>query len=126
MKTNALNISVLITLFISCSVLLTSPGLISVDAFQDSGGVSFIGLGLICLGVGMCLFLAMDSGQSYRLNWLLLAFVYLVYLMREADFHKAFSTKSLTKFSTYSMSEVPLEIRIILPLVFAASVFPDI
>jgi heme/copper-type cytochrome/quinol oxidase subunit 4 len=122
MKTNALNFSVLLTLFISCSVLLISPGLVSLDAFQDSGAMSFIGLGLISMGLGLCLFLAMDSDQSYRLNWLLLAFVYLVYLMREADFHKAFSTKSLTKLSTYSMAEVPMEIRIISAIILVTMV----
>ncbi len=122
MKTNALNFSVLITLLIACSILLISPGLISIDAFQDSGGASFIGLGLICLGLGMCLFLAMDSGRNCRLNWLLLAFVYLVYLMREADFHKAFSAKSLTKLSTYSSLEVPIEIRIISAIVLLSMV----
>jgi hypothetical protein len=74
------------------------------------------------MGLGLCLFLAMDSDQSYRLNWLLLAFVYLVYLMREADFHKAFSTKSLTKLSTYSMSEVPIEIRVISAIVLLSMV----
>ncbi len=122
MKTNALNLSVLITLLLACSVLLSSPGLITINAFQDSGAVSFIGLGLICMGLGMCLFLAMDSGQSCRLNWLLLAFVYLVYLMREADFHKAFSAKSLTKLSTYSMLEVPIAIKIISAIVLLSMV----
>ncbi len=117
MKTNALNFSVLFTLLISCSVLLISPGLVTLDAFQDSGAMSFIGLGLISLGLGMCLFLAMDSGQNYRINWALLAFVYLVYLMREADFHKAFGTHSLTKLSTYSMVEVAVQIRIISAIV---------
>jgi len=122
MKTNALNFSVLITLLISCSILLISPGLITIDAFQDSGGASFIGLGLISLGFGMCLFLAVDSGRSCRLNWLLLAFVYLVYLMREADFHKAFSVKSLTKLSTYSTLEVPIELRIISAIILLSMV----
>lgn len=122
MKKNALNFSVLITLLISCSILLTSPGLISVDAFQDSGGASFIGLGLIAMGLGMCLFLAMESGRSCRLNWLLLGFVYLVYLIREADFHKAFSVKSLTKLSTYSTVEVPIELRIISAIILLSMV----
>jgi hypothetical protein len=112
MKTNALNFSVLFTLLIASSVLLSSPGLLSIEAFRDSGGASFIGLGLISLGLGMCLFLAMERGRTGRLNWLLLAFVYLVYLMREADFHNAFSVESLTKLDTYSLLEVPLQIRL--------------
>jgi hypothetical protein len=112
MKTNALNFSVLFTLLIASSVLLSSPGLLSIEAFRDSGGFSFIGLGLISLGLGMCLFLAMDRSRDNRLNWLLLAYVYLVYLVREADFHNAFSSESLTKLDTYSLPEVPLEIRL--------------
>jgi hypothetical protein len=79
---------------------MSSPGLLSIEAFRDSGGFSFIGLGLISLGLGMCLYLAMDSGRDGRPNWLLLTFVYLVYLMREADFHNAFSSESLTKLDT--------------------------
>jgi hypothetical protein len=112
MKSNALNLSVLLTLFIAFGILLSSPGLLSLDAFRDSGAASFIGLGLISLGLGICLFLAMDGKRGAPLHWLLLAFVYLVYLMREADFHQAFSSESLTKLDTYSLLEVPLEIRL--------------
>jgi len=112
MKKNALNFSVLFTLLITFSVLLSSPDLLSIEAFRDSGANSFIGLGLISTGLGMCLFLSMDHAQSHRLNWLMLAFVYLVYFMREADFHHAFSPESLTKLDTYSMLEIPLEIRL--------------
>lgn len=112
MKSNALNLSVLLTLFIAFGILLSSPGLLSLDAFRDSGAASFIGLGLISLGLGLCLFLAMDGKRVAPLHWLLLAFVYLVYLMREADFHQAFSSESLTKLDTYSLLEVPLEIRL--------------
>jgi len=117
MKTNALNFSALITLLIVFSVLLSSPGLLTIEIFRDSGGASFIGLGLISLGFGMCLFLAMDSSRANRLNWLMLAFVYTVYLMREADFHKAFSVESLTKLDTYSMLEVPFPIRLVAAIV---------
>ena len=112
MKSNALNLSVLLTLFIAFGILLSSPGLLSLDAFRDSGAASFIGLGLISLGLGLCLFLAMDGKRVAPLHWLLLAFVYLVYLMREADFHQAFSSESLTKLDTYSLLDVPLEIRL--------------
>ena len=112
MKSNALNLSVLLTLFIAFGILLSSPGLLSLDAFLDSGAASFISLGLISLGLGLCLFLAMDGKRVAPLHWLLLAFVYLVYLMREADFHQAFSSESLTKLDTYSLLDVPLEIRL--------------
>jgi hypothetical protein len=92
--------------------MLCSPGLLTLDAFRDSGAASFIGLGLISLGLGICLFLAIDGDRGSPLHWLLLAFVYLVYLMREADFHRAFSDESLTKIDTYSLMDVPLEIRL--------------
>ncbi len=119
MKTNALNFSVLFTLLIGYSIILSSPGLLSIEAFRDSGGASFIGLGLISLGLGMCLYLAIDS-KTDRLNWLMLAFVYCVYLMREADFHKAFSVESLTKLDTYSMLTIPFGIRLMAAIVLLA------
>ncbi len=112
MKSNALNLSALLTLIIAFGIMLSTSGLLSLDAFRDSGAASFIGIGLISLGLGMCLFLAIDRRRGSPLDWLMLAFVYLVYLMREADFHKAFSGESLTKLDTYSMLEVPLELRI--------------
>ncbi len=117
MKTNTLNFSVLVTLFIAFGILLSSPGLLTIETFRDSGGASFIGLGLISLGFGICLFMAMDSRSANRLNWLMLAYVYTVYLMREADFHKAFSVESLTKLDTYSMLEVPFPIRLMAAIV---------
>ena len=112
MKSNALNFSILFTLLISASIVLSSPGLLSIETFRDNGAASFIGLGLISLGLGLCLFLSIDRKQTGRLDWFLLAFVYLVYLMREADFHHAFTSESLTKLDTYSLPDVPLEIRL--------------
>jgi hypothetical protein len=112
MKQNALNFSVLITLLIGYVVVISSPGLVSAGAFQDSGAVSFINLALICLGLGMCLFLAMDHARLERMSWFLLACVYCVYLMREADFHTGFSGESLTKLDTYSTTQVPFGIRL--------------
>jgi len=112
MNTNALNFSVLFTLLISNSILLASPGLVTIETFYDTGAASFIGLGLISLGLGLTLFLAMDTTRAGRRDWLLLAFVYLVYLMREADFHHAFTSESLTNLDAYSLPEIPLEIRL--------------
>ena len=68
MKKNALNFSVLITLFIGYIVVISSPGLVSTAAFQDSGAVSFINLAMICLGLGMYLFLAMDHARLERVS----------------------------------------------------------
>lgn len=122
MNTNALNFSVLFTLLISTSVMLASPGLLSIETFYDAGAASFIGLGLISLGLGLSLFLAMDRTRAGRRDWLLLAYVYLIYLMREADFHHAFTGESLTNLDTYSLSEIPLEIRLAAAIVLLGMV----
>ncbi len=112
MKENALNLAVLITLLLVTSILLAARDLLHPELFTDSGAASFINIALISAGLGMCLYRALDSGHPGSLDWLLLAFIYSVYLMREADFHTAFSNESLTKLATYSMSEVPLAIRV--------------
>lgn len=117
MKKNALNFAVFMTLLVSYIVLLSSPTLLSSDFFSDLGVVSFLNLALICCGLGLCLFLAMDNRGSKRLHWFLLAYVYIVYLLREADFHTNFTGESLTRLATYSMTSVPFEIRFIAAVV---------
>lgn len=112
MKENALNLSVLVTLLLVYGVLLAAPGLLNADIFTDSGAASFINIALISTGMGMCLYRALASERPGRLDWFLLTFIYSVYLMREADFHTNFSSESLTKLATYSMTEVPLGIRV--------------
>lgn len=117
MKENALNLSVLLTLLLVYTILLAAPDLLAPSHFYDDGAASFITLALIGAGMGVCLFHALDNVPGKRLDWWLLALVYSVYLMREADFHTGFSGESLTKLATYSMPEVPLGIRIVAAVV---------
>ena len=113
MKENTLNLTVLITLLLVYSILLAAPGLVTAAAFTDTGTASFINIALIGTGLGLCVYQALDPGNPGRRDWLALAFVYMVYLMREADFHTGFSGESLTKMATYGMAQVPLGIRIV-------------
>ncbi|MEH6444536.1 MAG: hypothetical protein V7784_11615 [Oceanospirillaceae bacterium] len=84
------------------------------SVFEDEGAISIITILLLLLAQ---LFVLQEAASTdtkrHRVDWLLLAFVLQIYLMREADFHRVFTDINITQGKFYSDPSSPLLAKII-------------
>jgi len=82
--------------------------------FEDKGAISITTILLLFLAQAFVLLEAASSkNKKHTIDWLLLAFVLQIYLMREADFHRVFTEINITKLKFYKDPNSPLLAKII-------------
>lgn len=115
---NALNLSALFYLVCMTIVLLAADGLANAQTFSDTGFISYLNLAILLTCFAYCIWLGFSMFAGRNTEWFMLAFIFLVYLLREADFHTAFTENSLTSWKTYTHPHIPVGIKLISALVF--------
>ena len=77
--------------------------------FEDNGAISIL---TICVLLFAQLFILYEMATAakfiHKIDWLLLAYILQVYVMREADLHHTFTASNVTKGSFYSDAANPL------------------
>lgn len=71
------------------------------QSLEDDGLISYVTMGLIILALGTTLLIAKNSPSEYRRSIYILAYVILIYLLREADFHRLFTPEHVTRGKFY-------------------------
>jgi len=97
---------------------LVLPSRVGARALTDTGWVSW--LTLASQGAALILIVASlrtASTARSRLSLLVLSYVVLVYLLREADFHRLFTVDHVTRLGFYFDAEAPVSQRLIAGLV---------
>lgn len=70
--------------------------------FYDDGAISIATIGLVLIAQMLVLYeMATASLRAQRFDWLVLAYVLQIYVLREADFHRTFTDSNVTKGSYY-------------------------
>ena len=90
----------------------------SLSIFADDGAISILTICVLLVGQLFVLYeFAAAAKLNHRFDWLLLAYVLQVYIMREADFHQTFTASNVTKTSFYTQADNPLHIKLIAGIV---------
>jgi hypothetical protein len=110
-QSNSINISVFLTLTLSTIILLAGD-LANLASFDNNGPVSTLCIVILlsCFGLSVGFGLIQLSGR--QLDWFFLAYAFVIYTLREANFHTLLSPHSLTEWQTYTLPHVPFSIKL--------------
>jgi hypothetical protein len=87
--------------------------------FDDDGAISILTICILLAAQLLVLYqMATAAKLIRRVDWLLLAYILQVYIMREADFHSSFTTSNVTKGSFYTDAANPLQAKLIAGSIF--------
>lgn len=111
---NAINAIALFFCFNLYFLVVFGSETFSLSIFNDNGAISIL---TICclLGAQMLVLYQLATTRELRLklDWFILAYVLQVYVMREADFHRTFTTSNVTKESYYTDPGNPLLVKLL-------------
>ncbi len=111
---HSLNAIVMFFCINSYLIIVFGTGTFSMSIFEDQGAVSITTIFLLFLAQSFVLLEASSSkNKKHTIDWLLLAFILQIYLMREADFHRVFTEINVTKLKFYKDPDSPLLGKII-------------
>jgi hypothetical protein len=107
-------------------IIVFCPAQFNPGIFVDTGVMSVLNMILILTVWILCL-LHFINNPGQRLHWFCWLYIVQIYLLREADFHRAFFEEHVTKPSFYTMVQIPLCQKIIGGLImlgfFATSIY---
>jgi len=88
-------------------LVLTGP--VGRGAILDTGWVSWLTMGFLAANLILIASQVRSaSSRRVRLTFLVLSYIALMYLLREADFHRLFTAEHVTRSSFYSDASIPL------------------
>lgn len=99
-------------------VITLSPGLFHPDIFEDSGAMSIVNMLLLLTVWVVCLWNYFNMpNQGFR--WFCWLYIVQIYYLREADFHRAFTSINVTKPLFYQMENIPVSEKLVAGLIMA-------
>ena len=106
-KTNVV-LALLLPVYILFHTLVL-PKSVAFNAITDKGFISILTLGFIAGTLAIIIYvLAADDRTHKKVVTIALAYVVLIYLLREADFHRLFTPIHVTRWAFYANEDVPL------------------
>ena len=106
---NLLVIGVVANFFL---LVALGPDLFSATIFNDDGAMSIFNMLLILAAWGICL-LQFIEAKGERVRWFCWIYVVQIYLLREADFHQAFTEINVTKAIFYTAENIPFDQKLV-------------
>lgn len=123
---NSINILIIAFAINLYLIIALCPAQFDPGIFVDTGAMSVLNMILILTVWILCL-LHFINNSGQRLHWFCWLYIVQIYLLREADFHRAFFEEHVTKFSFYTMAQIPMWQKItggsIILGFFAASIY---
>ena len=120
-RQNLINFAVLglLPIYILIHIFLI-PESVGIEAISDSGHVSIITLALIGSTLLSLVTLIVNKELSHlKFTLIAMAYVVLIYFLRELDFHRLFTLEHITKAKFYTALAVPLWQKILVGLITA-------
>ena len=109
---NSINILIIAFVINLYLIIVFCPAQFDPGIFVDTGAMSVLNMILILTVWILCL-LHFINNPGQRLHWFCLLYIVQIYLLREADFHRGFFEKHVTRPSFYIMAQIPLWQKII-------------
>ena len=109
---NACNIAIIALAANFYLIIVLSPGLFSQSIFFDDGAMSIVNMVLISAVWAICL-VKFVASPGARISWFCWLYVVEIYLLREADFHQAFTEIHVTRGSFYTAEVIPFGQKLI-------------
>lgn len=88
---------------------LVLPRSVAFNAITDKGFISILTLGFIAGTLAVVIYVLAASDRTHKkVVTITLIYVVLIYLLREADFHRLFTPIHVTRWAFYASEDVPL------------------